>query len=87
MTDAPNAPDLAAERLRLTAATALNEVGCNAVTLFTPTLEARLRIEPATGAVVALDEDGEPRRGVTAAMVARELRAEYERHDKGHWFK
>jgi hypothetical protein len=77
-----NTPDLTAERLRLAAAAALNEAGFSAVTLFTPTLEARLRIEPATGAVVALDEDGEPRRGVTAAMVARELRAEYEKRDR-----
>ena len=89
-----NTPDpLAAERAELDAAilanaasAALNQVGCLYVDLFAPQVEQELRRTP-EGEIVALDDENAPRRGVTAAILARELRDTWEKKDRGRWFR
>ena len=87
-------PDLTAERaalatarLRHEAAAALHAAGCSAIELFTPHVEALLRISPDTGDVAVLDEDGTARHRVSPSMLAREMRAEWVKKTGERFFK
>jgi hypothetical protein len=67
--------DLATERVRLAAATALANAKCIYPELFGPRIVKSLAIG-ADGVVVVNDDDGAPRHGVTLRMLVAEVAAE-----------
>lgn len=72
-------PHVAAALVEAHALAALAAGECLSSSLFLPHVVAQLRVDPTTGRVFVVDQDGHRRHGVNAAHVVGALRAEYGR--------